>query len=86
MDKITKTFDFLLATSTTVSVTTFVTSVNAILTLIASLVAITCGVVSIILKFKVYTKDGKLSDEEVADLQNEVEKLRKLIKKDGNEL
>lgn len=83
MDKITKTFDFLLATSTTVSVTTFVTSLNAILTLIASLVAITCGVVSIVLKLKVYTKDGKLSDDEITDLQNEVEKLRKLIKKDG---
>lgn len=45
--------------------------------IIAIVVSILLGVVSLILKLKLYYKDGKLTEEELQDLIKEVDNMKK---------
>lgn len=69
-----KSLDIICATGATTSVLTV--TLQSVVSIVSGVVAITAGIITIILKLKKYYSDKHLSDEEQEDLLNELEKVQ----------
>lgn len=56
------------------------TNVKDVLNIILLVVSIGVGILSILLKLKQYTKDGKLDKEELEDINKDVDDLKNKLK------
>lgn len=75
----TKLLDLLSAGGATISIITVIEGVQAILCIIASVIAIVTGIISIILKFKKAAEDGIITEEEKEDIFKDVDDIKNKI-------